>query len=125
MNNLSFQSRCSFLESYVTLCVSHRGRSSLLSGLSLHTDRFTADDVPGRNQASVAMVSTELCLSRAEDRDRESSSSAAGAVSISLERKQQRHSTVRVKALYTHTFFSHLIYCCVDLRFVFWKTCCL
>lgn len=65
--------------SYVTRCVSQGGASILLFGLSLQPERFTASDVPGRSQGSVATVSTETRLSRAECRDNTSTSSPDSA----------------------------------------------
>lgn len=62
--------------SYWTRCVSQGGASNLLFGLSLQPERFTVSDVPGRSQASVATVSVETRLSRAERRDKTSTSSS-------------------------------------------------
>lgn len=61
--------------SYLTRRVIQGGASILLFGLSLQPERFTASDVPGRSQGSVATVSKETRLSRAEHRDKTSTSS--------------------------------------------------
>lgn len=61
--------------SYVMRCVSQGKASILQFGLALLPERFTASEVPGRSQGSVATVSMETCLSRAERRDKVSASS--------------------------------------------------
>lgn len=62
--------------SHVTQCVRQGWSSFLLFGVFLQTEPFTTSDVPGRSQGSVATVSTETRLSRAERRDETSTSSS-------------------------------------------------